>query len=481
MPSAIFAGMEPVAHRAIWDPSIETLPRVELVTLQTRRLTRQLRRLQRRSVFYRAKFEAAGVDSDRLFDLDEFADRVPLTTKAELRRNQEACIDAGRLPYDDLLCVSPDEVRVVIGTSGATGASLLMPFTESDRYLSSLALGATALRGMVAAGMGPGDVLLYCYNMGGAIVGGGAGFLTIGGQPPWAPFALVPGHVGKSRHQLGAMQSLGVTAFYGTPSYILYLAELARAEGMDARRDFALRTIVVGGEPGPVAVPSMRTRIEEAWNARCFDMWGQAETQTRAHECRARAGFHTTEDLHLYEVLDPETHRPAQPGEIGVLVVTCLVHEAAPLVRFNTNDLVELDDSPCACGRTNARIVRIVGRADDMVKVRSVRFHATDVARIVAGLPEATGRHLIVLDRDAQGRETLALAVEVRQGVTPSSALTERVAAEIRNTIGLTPHVTLPPEGTLERSSVKTTTIMDLRDPANRERYRDRTAMFRAF
>lgn len=468
------------AH-GLWDERVETLPREELRTLQVRRLTHQLRRVARASAFYREKFAAAGVEVDGVFGLDEFADRVPLTTKAELRRAQDACVDAGRLPYADLLCVRDDDVRVVIGTSGATGASLMMPFTETDRYLTSLALGATALRGMLSIGLGPGDVLLYCYNMGGAIVGGGGGFLTIGGQPPWAPFAVVPGHVGKSRHQLEAMRRLGVTAFYGTPSYILYLAELARAEGIDPQRDFALRAIIVGGEPGPVAVPSLRARIEAAWNARCFDMWGQAETQTRAHECHARAGFHTTEDLHLYEVLDPETHRPVGAGTIGILVVTCLVHEGAPLVRFNTNDLVELSEEPCACGRTNARIVRIVGRADDMVKVRAVRFHATDIARLVDAIPEATGRHLIVLDTDAQGRERLALAVEVRQGVSASSELAARVAAEVRNAIGLSPDVMLQSEGSLERSAVKTTTIVDLRTPENRERYRERVAMFRAF
>lgn len=466
---------------ALWDPRLETLPREELRALQMRRLKLQLRRVVRASTFYRTKVEAAGVDVEAIFDLDEFADRVPLTTKAELRRSQEAAVEAGRLPYVDLLCVPEDEVRVVIGTSGATGASLLMPFTETDRYLTSLALGGTALRGMLSIGLGPGDVLLYCYNMGGSIVGGGAGFLTVGGQPPWAPFALVPGHVGKSRHQLRAMRSLGVTAFYGTPSYILYLAELARAEGMDPRHDFALRSIIVGGEPGPVAVPSLRPRIEEAWNARCFDMWGQAETQTRAHECSARNGFHTTEDLHLYEVLDPETHRPVSSGTIGILVVTCLVHEGAPLVRFNTNDLVELSEDACECGRTNARIVKIVGRADDMVKVRAVRFHATDIARLVNVIPEATGWHLVVLDKDAQGRERLELAVEVRQGISASTELAERIAAEVRNTIGLSPQVLLQPEGALERSSVKTTTIVDLRNPENCERYRERVAMFRAF
>lgn len=470
-----------VGGHALWDPQVETLPREQLRTLQTRHLTRQLRRVTRASAFYRRKFAAAGIDAEEILDLEEFSAVVPLTAKDELRAAQQASIESGRLPYADLLCVPEDEVRVVIGTSGATGASLLMPFTESDRYLTSLALGTTAIRGMLAIGLTRGDVLLYCYNMGGAIVGGGGGFLTLGGLPPYPPIALVPGHVGKSRHQLEAMRALGVTAFYGTPSYILYLAELARADGLDPRRDFALTRIIVGGEPGPVAVPSLRGRIEDAWNATCYDMWGQAETQTRAHECVVRAGFHTTEDLHLYEALDPETHRPVAAGEIGILVVTCLLHEGAPLIRFNTNDLVELDTTPCACGRTNARIVRIVGRADDMLKVRSVRFHATEVARVVDAIPEATGRHLVVLDKDAQGRETLGLTVEVHEGVAATAALAERVTSEVRASIGLSPQVTLVPAGSLERSSVKTTTVVDLRDPANRERYRERTAMFKAF
>jgi phenylacetate-CoA ligase len=466
---------------AMWDPRIETLPRDELLTLQTRRLTRQFRRVGRESAFYQEKFKAAGIRCDDILTLEDFFSAMPLTKKEELRENQRLCTEAGRSPYADLLCVPEEEVRVVIGTSGSTGTSLLMPFTEMDRYLTSLVMGVTAIRSLVAIGVGRGDLYQHCYNLGGAIVGGGAGYLTMGGLPPYAPFAVVPGHVGKSRHQLEAMRALGTTVFSGTPSYVLYLAEVAKAEGMDPRRDFELRLITVGAEAGPVAIPGMRERIEEAWGVRCYDRWGQAESQTRAYECLERTGFHTIEDLHLYEVLDPETYQPVGPGEIGILVVTCLLHEGAPLLRFNTNDLVALDEAPCACGRTTARITRIVGRADDMLKVRAVRFHATEVARVVDGVPESTGRHLIVLAKDGQEKETLEVRLEVRQGVTASPELAARVAAELRATIGLSPQVTLEPEGSLERSSVKTTTVLDLRDPANRDRYRDRTSMFRAF
>jgi len=470
-----------VERAPMWDPRIETLPREELETLQTRRLTRQLRRVGNNSAFYREQFKAAGVRAGDIHTIDEFVAAVPLTKKEALRENQRLCTEAGRSPYADLLCVPEEEIRVVIGTSGSTGTSLLMPFTEMDRYLTSLVMGTTTTRSLVAIGVRRGDLYQHCYNLGGAIVGGGAGYLTMGGLPPYAPYTVVPGHVGKSKHQLEAMRALGTTVLSATPSYVLYLAELAQAEGMNPRRDFKVRLITTGAEPGPVAIPGLRERIEEAWNARCYDRWGQAESQTRAYECLERRGFHAIEDLHLYEVLDPDTHQPVAPGEVGILVVTCLVHEGAPLLRFNTNDLVALDTTPCACGRTNARITKIVGRADDMLKVRAVRFHATEVARVVDGVAEATGRHLIVLAKDAQGKETLEVRLELKQGVTASPDLAERIAAELRSTIGLSPQVTLQPEGSLERSAVKTTTVLDLRDPANRDRYRERTSMFRAF
>jgi phenylacetate-CoA ligase len=465
----------------MWDPKIETLPREELETLQTRRLTRQLRRVARNSAFYREQFREAGVSAADIHTIADFVKAVPLTKKEALRDNQQLCIEAGRSPYADLLCVLEEEVRVVIGTSGSTGTSLLMPFTEMDRYLTSLVMGVTAVRSLVAIGVGRGDLYQHCYNLGGAIVGGGAGYLTMGGLPPYAPFAVVPGHVGKSKQQLEAMRALGTTVFSGTPSYVLYLAELAHAEGMDPRRDFRVRLVTVGAEPGPIAIPGVRERIEAAWNVRCYDRWGQAESQTRAYECLERRGFHAIEDLHLYEVLDPDTHEPVAPGEVGILVVTCLVHEGAPLLRFNTNDLVALDPAPCPCGRTNARITKIVGRADDMLKVRAVRFHATEVARVVDAVPEATGRHLIVLAKDAQGKETLEVRLEVKQGVRESGDLAEHIAAELRATIGLSPQVTLQPEGSMERSAVKSTNVLDLRDPANRDRYKERTSMFRAF
>jgi phenylacetate-CoA ligase len=278
------------------------------------------------------------------------------------------------------------------------------------------------------------------------------------------------------------MRELRVTVLFATPSYIRYLAELAQTVGLDPRHDVFVRRLIVSGEAGPIAIPAIRDELEGAWGAMCYDFWGQLESRTRAFECAERNGAHVAEDFHLYEVLDPATHQPVPPGEPGVLVVTYLVAEAMPILRYDTGDLVALDERPCACGRTGARIVKILGSADDMVKVRGLRFLPSDVLRFVRAIDGVAGVARIVLDHDALGRDVFTVQLEHDDGDGAAGrALGERVRREVREAIGLEPTVELVAIGTLERSMLKTPPVLDLRDAAQRARYATAMTQVRPF
>jgi phenylacetate-CoA ligase len=463
-----------------WQKELETLPREQLLALQEHRLRHMMKYVWDRSAFYRHKFMESGIHWQDIQGLEDLS-QLPLTTKSELRQNQIRCVEQGKAPYADVLCVPEEDVSVIISTAGTTGVPILMPFTAEDRYNTSLAFGNSALRGLYSVGGGKGDILIYLYNMGGAIVGGGAGFITVGGCPPNSPIPVIPGHIGKSKLILETMRTLGVTILYATPSFVLYLAELATKSGLDPRKDFKVRKIRVGGEPGPIAVPEMRTKIEKAWGAECYDGWGQAETQTRAIECVEKCGGHAMEDMSVFEVIDPETKKPLPLGEMGVLVVTSLTGNGSPLIRFDVNDLVRFNYETCACGRTSARMTLIRGRTDDMLKVRSVRFYPEEVQKTVQAIPGGTGRYLVIVDKDPAGRDTFTVKVEHQSEVADLEAFRKRVEVEIRNGIGLSPVVELVLEGGLGRSAIKTTTILDFRKPGAREAYEEKVKLSKAY
>jgi phenylacetate-CoA ligase len=462
-----------------WNERIETLPRERLRALQERRLRRLLGRVAERSEFYRQKLGAEACRTLPLLSLEEFQ-RLPLTTKEELRAEQARCAADGRVPYAGLLCVPPSEIRVERTTSGTTGTPLIVPLTEAELDESSILLGEIPARGFCAMGLGRGDVILYCWGMGGTTVGGAANFLPIGALPVQL-FTVVPGHTGRSRLQLETMRELRVTVLYATPSYTRYLAELARSTGIDPRRDLAVRRLLVSGEAGPIAIPAMRAELEAPWGAQCYDFWGQLESRTRAFECAERNGAHVAEDFHLYEVLDPATYEPVPPGRPGVLVVTYLLAEAMPILRYDTRDVVALDETVCACGRTGARLVKILGRADDMVKVRGLRFFPSEVLGFVQAIEGVAGLARIVLDRDDLGRDVFTVQLEYGGDGPGGRALAERVRREVREAIGLEPGVEVVAPGALERSMLKTPPVLDLRDAAQRERYAAAMAGVRAF
>lgn len=465
--------------RRYWNERIETLPRERLRALQERRLRRLLGRVAEHSEFYRAKLGAEAGRTLPLLSLEEFQ-RLPLTTKDELRAEQARCAADGRVPYAGLLCVPPSEVRVERTTSGTTGTPLIVPLTEAELEESSTVVGEIPARGFHSMGLRSDDVLLYCWGMGGATVGGAANFLPIGALP-LQQFTIVPGHTGRSRLQLETMRELRVTVLFATPSYTRYLAELAHAIGVDPRRDLFVRRLIVSGEAGPITIPAMRAELEAAWGADCYDFWGQLESRTRAFECVERNGAHVAEDFHLYDVLDPATYEPVPPGQPGLLVVTYLLAEAMPILRYDTRDMVALDEEVCACGRTGARIVKILGRADDMVKVRGLRFFPSEVLRFVQAIEGVAGLARIVLAHDGLGRDVFTVQLEYGGDGEARRALGARVQREVREAIGLEPAVELVAPGALERSMMKTPPVLDLRDASQRARYAAAMTQARAF
>jgi phenylacetate-CoA ligase len=424
----------------VW-AAVETLPAEQIRDLQLEALRRQLTAVATGSAHYRRQWAELGWSPAELRSLDDLS-ALPFTDKAAY----QAAVERDP-PYGDLLAVPREQVARVHFSSGTTSRPTPVAWTRAD--LDTWA--ELYARAAYSQGVRPGDVyqclFSYAWFVGG--LGATAGYTRLGAT-------VIPGGSGDTERQIDTIHRYGVTAVGGTPSFLLHLAEAARHLGTPLRYS-AVRHVMVGGEPGG-AVPATRAVIELEWGARCFDGYGCLEFQPVAWECAAQAGGHLPEDAIHAEVVDPETGTPVPDGQAGVLVLTHLAKRATPLVRWWTGDVVVLDRSRCACGRTHARLAGGVrGRADDMLVVRGVNVFPSAVEDVIRRVAASASEFRIVLDPaltdPATGYPT-ALRVQV-EAPGDAAGLADRLATMLRRDLSVRAFVDVLTPGTLPRTTHK--------------------------
>jgi phenylacetate-CoA ligase len=259
-----------------------------------------------------------------------------------------------------------------------------------------------------------------------------------------------------------------------TPSYAMYLGNLMRDLGLDPAAS-SVRALFCAGEPG-FGVPSTRRRLEETWAAELHEFYGCTEAAPCAggYTCAAVASnkdgqvsTHLMEDTHIWETVDPDTLRALPLGQRGLSVVTNLVSEASPQLRFLVGDFTTLTTDVCACGRTHRRALGgFMGRADDMLNVRGITLFPSAVEDAVRRVPEVGEEFLLVLSRQNE-MDVLTVQVEPRPEVAAErhSDVARRVETEIVSRCELRPVVEVLPYGTLPKTEFKAKRVKDLRAP----------------
>jgi len=417
---------------------------VELEALQLARIRACVERLQASgNGFYRERL--AGFRASDLRSRKDLA-RLPFTTKADLRDN-----------YPFGLIVTPmREVVRIHASSGTTGKPTVVAYTARDLDLWS----EVVMRGLVAGGLTPEDVFQNAFGYG--LFTGGLGFhaaVTRFGA------ALVPTSVGNTARQVMLMRDFGVTAFSATPSYSLTIAEVAAAEGVDLP-SLPLRAAFLGAEPMSEA---MQREIEARIGVTVYEQYGLSEIigPGVAWGCSRRAGMHLQEDYFVAEVIDPQSGDPLPEGEIGELVLSAPTKEAFPLLRYRTRDRTRILGEPCACGRTSARLERILGRTDDMLIIRGVNVFPSQIEHALLGIPGLEPHYQIVLGTRADRQDDVRVRVEA--SVTAAAEHESRAALEarsrerLRSALGLAVEVELVASGSLPRSEGKAVRVIDQR------------------
>ena len=428
------------------DPVHECMSRDEMAVLQGKKLVRTVQRCYDNVPFYHNKMKDMGLEPGDIRGIEDIV-KLPFTTKEDLRNNY---------PFG-LRAVPQSEIVRVQGTSGTTGKLTVVPYTRHDVDVWAESAG----RCLTMAGLTKEDIIHVCYGYGLFTGGLGADFAAqrIGAM-------VVPMSAGNTARQIMCMEDFGATALACTPSYALYLAEsIAEAGKVDAMK---LRVGIHGAEPW---TEEMRKKIQDILHIECFDIYGLCEITGPgvAMDCRQHKGLHINHDFFYPEILDPITHEPMDDGELGELVFTTLEKEGMPLLRYRTKDLTSIDYSTCECGRTLPRISKFKGRTDDMKVIRGVNVFPTQVETVLLSMGGDISNHYqMIVDRE-NNADRLTVMVEVCDSVFSDEigkldALKQKVAAGLKQALGISVEVKLVEPKTIQRIEGKAKRVIDNRN-----------------
>ncbi|OPY75801.1 MAG: Phenylacetate-coenzyme A ligase [Syntrophorhabdus sp. PtaU1.Bin058] len=459
------------ADRKYWDPRMETLSLEEIRLLQEKQLKKKVEFVYNKSLFYRKKFDAIGLRPEDIQTLEDIT-KIPTTNKTDLRAMVGRCLEEGKKPYAEILAVPEEQIASIHATSGTTGIPFSVPLTVAELTDRGFVFtGEFLARNYWAAGLRPGDIMAYMWNLGGAMVGGGNHIISQGACSPASFLTLLPCHVGRTDFVLRTMKEVGATAVHCTPSYATYIPEYAEKMGFDLK-GLKIKIIVTAGEPGPASVPGLRAKLEEAWGAKVFDTYG-AQAAILPYECEFHTGFHVQSDINILEIIDPETRQPVPPGQYGTIVGTTLSEfgEAFPHLRFDTEDRGALLYDECPCGRTHPRLASVPGRWDDMIKVKGYQLHPNNVEKVVGETPGCTGEFFIIVDRDDLGKDSVLIRVEYEPSVSDVKEFQSRLQHLIRKAITLKADIEMVPKGSLGGEVFKKRRIIDIRTEEAKKKF----------
>jgi len=443
------------------DAAHEAMSRGELKKLQGERLTTLVKRIYENVPLYRQRLDEAGVNPASVTSLDDVS-RLPFTYKRDLRDTY---------PFGMFAVPLKDIVRIH-ASSGTTGKPTTVGYTRGDIDVWAEMMA----RSFAAAGASEDDVIQNAYGYG--LFTGGLG-AHYGAERLGA--SVIPISGGNTQKQLMLMQDYGSTVLCSTPSFALYIWDVAGEMGIDMA-SLPLKVGVFGAEPWSDA---MRREIEQKLSIKAIDIYGLSEIMGPGVSCEcaeAQAGLHINEDHFLAEIINPDTGDPLADGETGELVFTTLTKEGIPLLRYRTGDITRLNVEKCVCGRTLARMDRVSGRSDDMLIIRGVNVFPSQIESVLLMSAEVAPHYQLIVERQG-AMDILGVEVELTPEVFGEAkdavlkadgrialeewetlnTLKAKIKNNIKDIVGVTVSLELKEPGAIERSEGKAKRVIDKR------------------
>jgi len=425
---------------------IETMPRKELEALQLERLKHIVDYCYNNVPFYHKKLDEAGVSADKIKQLSD-VQYIPFTNKSDLRDNY---------PYG-LFAVPQKKIVRIHASSGTTGKPTVVGYTRNDINNWSDCVARLCM----AVGVTDEDIaqISFGYGLFTGALGLHYGLEKIG-------CSVIPISSGNTQKQAMFLKDFGTTVLISTPSYAMYMSEVAREMGI-TNDDINLRIGLFGSEG---CTNELRDLIEKGFGLFSTDNYGMSELMGPgvSGECVKRDGLHFAEDHFLPEIIDPATGEQMPAGENGELVITTLTKEGIPLLRYRTKDITRLNYEPCACGRTHARMDKVKGRSDDMLKIRGVNVFPSQIESVMANIGGISPHYQLVLTR-RNYTDYLEVKIELvdaslLENYVALDELRQSAVAKLRTVLGIDAKVTLVSPKSLERYEGKAKRIVDLRN-----------------
>src|ERR1700753_504216 len=420
----------------------ERASRDAIVALQTKRLAWSLAHAYDHVAHYRRAFDQAGAHPSDFKELADLA-KFPFTRKTDLRDNY---------PFNRF-AVPREQLARVHASSGTTGKPIVVGYTKADIDMWANVMA----RSIRAAGGRRGMIMHNAYGYG--LFTGGLG-AHYGAERLGC--TVVPISGGMTERQVQLINDFKPDIITVTPSYMLAILDEFRKQGLDPRKS-SLKFGIFGAEPWTNA---MRAEIETAFGMDATDIYGLSEVigPGVAQECvETKDGLHIWEDHFYPEVIDPETGKVLPPGEKGELVFTSLTKEAFPVIRYRTRDLTRLLPGTARPGMR--RMEKVTGRSDDMIILRGVNVFPTQIEEALLATDWCGGHFIIELTREGR-LDAMKVKAEARPERWDGNGLTmhaERIAAFLKNTIGISAAVEIVAPETLERSLGKAKRVYDRR------------------
>jgi len=450
----------PPSDSQYWSKSEETMPVYEREKVILKKLKAQIKYCWEKSGFYKRLWKKNGFTPDELKNLYDIR-KIPFVTKEDFRRDQ-----LENPPFGSNLCISPDEIFTIHGTSGTTGRPGIFAISSNDVKR----IAYTHAKIMWSFGLRPKDIIMIVAPF--SLYLGSWGVLWGAQRLRAKCFPFGAGIPGQTLRAVQWAKEVKPTALYGTMSYILHFTEVAIKEGIDLQKDFNFRIIFTSGEPG-AASPYMKEKIYKLYGAKLVDCGSTAEMTPwmTNSECYFTCGMHLWNDIVYTELVDPKTKEPVSYGEEGVPVYTHLERESQPFIRFFSNDLTKWIADPCECGRTYPRLpYGVYGRIDDLINIRGVKIFPISIQEALETVKGYGGEYQIIITKKNEIDE-LIVKVEYDKEIEKAANTNSRILSDLQNEIenkirekcGIRVTVILVPPGTFERTQFKARRVVDER------------------
>lgn len=390
-----------------------------------------------KSPFYAQKF--AGLELGSVTTQEDF-EKLPFTTKEDLRD----CYPLG------LAAVPADDIVRIHSSSGTTGTPVIIPYTAKDVKDWAIMFA----RCYTMAGIGNQDRIQITPGYG--LWTAGIGF-QLGAEHMGA--MAIPMGPGNTDKQLQMMIDLEATVLAATSSYALLLAETIAERGVGDR--IKLRKGVIGSERWG---EKMRNRIASELGVQLHDIYGLTEIYGPGIgiNCEMQDAMHVWDDYLYFEIIDPDTGELVPDGETGELVITTLVKEGAPLIRYRTHDLTRFVVGECPCGSPFPRIERLIGRSDDMIKVKGINLWPAHIEEALAATTDASSEYQVMIDH-LNGKDIMTVFFETSASGDARAHAERELHGIIKAKLSLSVVAKAVDIGDLPRSEKKTKRIFDNR------------------